>query len=132
MQASRGKLIFDDRCGFCQKAVGLLRNLDWFGTIEFIPLGQAGGLMSQHSISAEATDAAMHYISPLGQVTAGAEAFHAFGKRIPVLLPLTILLHLPFVLHLAKRVYQQVANNRQRLSRVLRCDSGRCSAHRDR
>ena len=132
MYASRGKLIFDDRCGFCQKAVRLLRKLDWFGTIEFIPLSQADGLLSQHSISAEAMDAAMHHISPLGQVTAGAEAFHAFGKRIPVLLPLAILLHLPFALLLAKLVYQQVANNRHRLSRVLRCDSARCSAHRDR
>ena len=101
MASPRGKLIFDDRCGFCQKSIQLLRRLDWFGTIEFVPLGQAAELMERHAITSQAMETAMHHISPLGQVTSGAEAFRVFGKLIPPLLPCALLLHLPFALRLA-------------------------------
>ena len=132
MASPRGKLIFDDRCGFCRKSVQLLRRLDWFGAVEFVPLGQATELMGRHSITSQAMEAAMHHISPLGQVTTGAEAFRVFGKRIPLLFPGALMLHLPFALRLAKCVYGKVASRRHLLSRVLRCDSTHCSTHRDR
>ena len=74
----------------------------------------------------------MHHISPLGQVTSGAEAFRVFGKLIPLLLPCALLLHLPFALRLAKVVYRKVAARRHALSRGLRCDSDPCSNNRDR
>ena len=132
MRTSRGKLIFDDRCGFCRKSVQLLRRLDWFGTIEFVPLGQADELMERHAISSQAMEAAMHHISPLGQVTNGAEAFRVFGKKVPLLFPCALFLHLPFALRLAKVVYGKVAARRHALSRGLRCDSDPYSINRDR
>ena len=132
MRTSRGKLIFDDRCGFCRKSVLLLRRLDWFGAIEFVPLGQAAELMERHAITSQAMETAMHYISPLGQVTNGAEAFRVFGKKVPLLFPCALFLHLPFALPLAKVVYRKVAARRHALSRGLRCDSDPCSINRDR
>ena len=132
MRTSRGKLIFDDRCGFCRKSVLLLRRLDWFGAIEFVPLGQAAELMERHAITSQAMETAMHHISPLGQVTSGAEAFRVFGKLIPLLLPCALLLHLPFALPLAKVVYRKVAARRHALSRGLRCDSDPYTINRDR
>ena len=132
MRNSQGKLIFDDRCGFCQKSAQLLRHLDWFGTIEFVPLGQADELMEQHSISIQTMKDAMHYVSPLGQVASGAEAFCVFGKKIPFLFPIALMLHLPFALRLAERVYSKVAARRHVLSRLLRCDSGQCPTRRGR
>ena len=132
MASPRGKLIFDDRCGFCRKSVLLLRRLDWFGAVEFVPLGQAAGLLDRHSISPKAMEAAVHYISPLGQVTNGAEAFRVFGKKVPLLFPCALFLHLPFALRLAKVVYGKVAARRHALSRGLRCDSDPYSINRDR
>ena len=132
MASPRGKLIFDDRCGFCRKSIQLLRRLDWFGTIEFVPLGQAAELMKRHAITSQAMETAMHYISPLGQVTNGAEAVRVFGKKIPLLFPCALFLHLPFALRLAKVVYGKVAARRHALSRGLRCDSDPCSNNRDR
>ena len=132
MASPRGKLIFDDRCGFCQKSIQLLRRLDWFGTIEFVPLGQAAELMERHAITSQAMETAMHYISPLGQVTNGAEAFRVFGKKVPLLFPCALFLHLPFALPLAKVVYRKVAARRHALSRGLRCESDPCSNNRDR
>ncbi len=132
MRTSRGKLIFDDRCGFCRKSVLLLRRLDWFGAIEFVPLGQAAELMERHAITSQAMETAMHYISPLGQVTNGAEAFRVFGKKVPLLFPCALFLHLPFALPLAKVVYRKVAARRHALSRGLRCDSDPYTINRDR
>ena len=132
MRTSRGKLIFDDRCGFCRKSVLLLRRLDWFGAIEFVPLGQAAELMERHAITSQAMETAMHYISPLGQVTNGAEAFRVFGKKVPLLFPCALFLHLPFALRLAKVVYRKVAARRHALSRGLRCDSDPYTINRDR
>ena len=132
MRTSRGKLIFDDRCGFCRKSVLLLRRLDWFGAIEFVPLGQAAELMERHAITSQAMETAMHYISPLGQVTNGAEAFRVFGKKVPLLFPSAMFLHLPFALPLAKVVYRKVAARRHALSRGLRCDSDPYTINRDR
>ena len=132
MASPRGKLIFDDRCRFCQKSIQLLRRLDWFGTIEFVPLGQAAELMERHAITSQAMETAMHHISPLGQVTSGAEAFRVFGKLIPPLLPCALLLHLPFALRLAEVFYGKGATRRHALSRGMRCDTGHCSINRDR
>ena len=132
MASPRGKLIFDDQCGFCRKSIQLLRRLDWFGTIEFVPLGQAAELMERHAITSQAMETAMHYISPLGQVTNGAEAFRVFGKKVPLLFPCALFLHLPFALPLAKVVYRKVAARRHALSRGLRCDSDPYTINRDR
>jgi len=131
MRTPRGKLIFDDRCGLCQKATQLLLPLDWFGTIELIPLSRATELTKRYSIPIQAMEAAIHYISPLGQVATGAEAFQVFGKKIPLLLPFALVLHLPFALRLAKCVYAKVATRRHVLSRLLRCESSQCSTHRN-
>ena len=88
--------------------------------------------MKCHAITSQAMETAMHYISPLAQVTNGAEAVRVFGKKIPLLFPCALFLHLPFALRLAKVVYGKVAARRHALSRGLRCDSDPCSDNRDR
>ena len=131
MHPSQGKLIFDDQCEFCLRSIRLLRQLDWFSTIEFIPLGKAGQIMTRYSITSKAMQAEIHYISPSGYVTAGAKAFRAFGKKIPLLFPSAVMLHLPFALKLASFIYMKIAVNRYALSRLMKCSSKNCSVHRD-
>ena len=75
--------------------------------------------------------AEIHYISPSGYVTAGAKAFRAFGKKIPLLFPSAVMLHLPFALKLASFIYMKIAVNRYALSRLMKCSSKNCSVHRD-
>ena len=130
MQPSKGKLIFDDQCEFCLWSIWQLRKLDWFKVIEFIPLAKASQIMSSHSITPEAMQSKMHYISPCGHVTAGAEAFRAFGKKIPLLFPSAVMLHLPFALKLASFIYMKLAVNRYAISRLIKCSSKNCSTHR--
>ena len=130
MHPSQGKLIFDDQCEFCLRSIRLLRKLDWLSAIEFIPLGEAGQIMTRYSIPCEAMETKMHYISTCGNVTAGAEAFRAFGKKIPLLFPSAVMLHLPFALSLASFIYMKLAVNRYALSRLMSCSSKNCSVHR--
>jgi predicted DCC family thiol-disulfide oxidoreductase YuxK len=131
MHPKRGKLIFDDKCEFCIRSIRLLQKLDWFSTIDFIPLGKAAQLMSKYSITAEAMQAKVHHITPSGHVTAGAEAFRKFGKKIPLLFVSAIILHIPLALRLASFLYMKIAMNRYAISRLMKCSSNNCSIHRD-
>jgi len=58
MNTAGHQLIYDDSCGFCQRSIGLLRKLDWFNTIEPIPMSAADDLMARHFISLDAMMAA--------------------------------------------------------------------------
>ena len=130
MCAACGLLIFDDTCGFCRRGVRLLRWLDWFNTVEPVPLSAAGECMKRHSISRDAMAASMHLVTRDGAVFAGAEAIREFGLRMPLLFPIALLLRLGFALRLAKRGYRFVSANRYRISRQPSCDSGECAPRR--
>tara|TARA_Y100000588_G_C14246154_1_gene921516 strand:- start:2378 stop:2776 length:399 start_codon:yes stop_codon:yes gene_type:complete len=131
MHHSKGKLIYDDQCEFCLFSVRCLHKLDWLGKIEFIPLGVADQLMGSHSITLEDMQTQMHYISPDGHVSAGANAFRVFGKKIPLFFPLAMILHLPLLMKIAAFIYMKLALNRYVLSRFIKCSSKSCSIHRD-
>ena len=103
MCAGSGLLIFDDACGFCRGSVRLLHWLDWFNTVEPLPLSAAGECMKRHSISHDAMTTSMHLVTRDGRVFAGAEAIREFGLRMPLLFPIALVLRLGFALRLAKR-----------------------------
>ena len=130
MSTAGHQLIYDDGCSFCRRSVLLLRRLDWFNTIEPVPLSAAADLMTKHFISLDAMMAAMHLVTRQGQVYAGAEAVREFGLRLPLLFPLALALRFGFVLRLAKWVYQKIRATRYRISRRHKCESGGCLIHR--
>ena len=131
MSTAGHQLIYDDGCGFCQRSVRLLRRLDWFNTIEPIPLSAAADLMARHLISIDAMMSAMHLVTRQGSVYAGAEAVREFGLRMPLLFPLALAMRLGFVLRLAKWVYQKTSANRYRISRRQKCEEEGCLIHRN-
>ena len=130
MSTAGHQLIYDDSCGFCQRSISLLRRLDWFNTIEPVPMSAAVDLMARHFISLDAMMAAMHLVTRQGKVYAGAEAVREFGLRMPLLLPLAVAMRLGFVLRLAKWAYKRTSANRYKISRGLKCKAGGCLIHR--
>ena len=130
MNTAGHQLIYDDSCGFCQRSIGLLRRLDWFNTIEPIPMSAADDLMARHFISLDAMMSAMHFVTRQGKVYVGAEAVREFGLRMPLLFPLAVAMRLGFVLRLAKWAYKKTSANRYKIRRGLYCEAGGCLIHR--
>ena len=131
MSTAGHQLIYDDSCGFCQRSISLLRRLDWFNTIEPVPMSAAVDLMARHFISLDAMMAAMHLVTRQGKVYAGAEAVREFGLRMPLLFPLAVAMRLGFVLRLAKWAYQKISACRYRISRRQKCEEKGCLIHRN-
>ena len=130
MCAGSGLLIFDDACGFCRGSVRLIRWLDWYNTVEPLPLSAAGECMKRHSISHDDMMTSMHLVTYDGRVFGGAEAIREFGLRMPLLFPIALVLRLRFTLRLAKQGYQFLSANRYRIGRRPSCDSGECAPRR--
>ena len=63
MSTAGHQLIYDDVCGFCQRSVRLLRRVDWFRTIDPVPMSAAADLMARHSISPDAMMSAMPLVT---------------------------------------------------------------------
>ena len=131
MSTAGHQLIYDDVCGFCQRSVRLLRRVDWFRTIDPVPMSAAADLMARHSISPDAMMSAMHLVTRQGRVYAGAEAVREFGLRMPLLFPLALAMRLGFVLRLAKWAYQKISANRYRISRRQKGEGEGCLIHRN-
>ena len=55
MSTAGHQLIYDDVCGFCQRSVRLLRRLDWFRTIDPVPMSAAAAAAPAPFLSAQMT-----------------------------------------------------------------------------
>jgi len=66
----------------------------------------------------------MHVVDTSGRSRAGAEAVRYLSRRLPLLWPLAVLLHVPGSLPLWRWLYGVVARNRYRIAG--RCDDGTC------
>jgi predicted DCC family thiol-disulfide oxidoreductase YuxK len=117
--APRGRrhvLIYDGSCGLCQRTVALLRRLDVADRIEFLDAiddwPRIHGAFP--SLSLDACLKTMHVVMAGGRVEAGFDACRALSWSLPLLWPIALLLYLPGVPAVGRRVYAEVAARRDR------------------
>jgi len=130
MNTANGLLIYDDGCRFCRESVRVLHWLDWFDTVNPLPLSAAGEYVAQYSLSHDALMASVHLITRGGRVFTGVEAVREFGLGMPLLYPLALMLRLGFMLRLAKRFYRLVSANRYRIHGRQHCGHSECASRR--
>lgn len=122
MDARRQTLVlYDGLCPLCRAHVRLFRRLDWFGTVNFTAIAEAGSIPQRHGLRAEDLQQAMHSIEPDGRIERGARCFRRIGLRIPLLAPLALLLWVPGLDWCGDRIYGVVSRNRYVLSRWFGC-----------
>ena len=114
-------VLYDDRCPMCTFQSRLLSRLDWFGRITLLPLSDPTAHERAGQISDEQLREAIHCFDPTGRVFRGARALRHIGMRLPVMVPLALLLWVPGVILIAERVYRFVSRNRHMLSRWFGC-----------
>ena len=112
-------VIYDGDCKFCLAQVRWLKWLDWFHALEFIPLDDPRVKKIAPTISREELLDAVYCVPKNGDISRAARCFRFLGMRIPLLVPLALLLWFPGVICIAEKVYKFIAQNRSTLSRLL-------------
>lgn len=115
-------LVYDGDCAFCRRCVDLVGRWDVHRRVRAVTFQDPDGLAGLPPIPRPALEAAMHLVSPSGEVRAGAEAVPAILRLLPLGPAAAWVFAIPGVPALAARFYGAVARNRHRLG----CGSNAC------
>lgn len=119
-------VLYDDECPLCTFQMKLLTWLDWFGVLSLIPVSSERAQALAPSISREDLLEAIHCIAKNGRIYRGARALRFVGMRLPLMVPMALVLWIPGVILIAEKVYQMISRNRLVLSRLFGC-KGACA-----
>lgn len=114
------QVYYDDHCGMCSAQVRTLRRLDWLGSIQWLPMSKLD-LRRLPGVTEQDLQREMHALTGDGRVLRGAYAVRAAALRIPLLVPLGVLMHVPGIAFISRKVYAWVAARRYRLSEKMGC-----------
>ena len=95
--------------------------LDWLGRLRLLPIKDPEAAQLAPDVRREDLLEAMHCVTPEGKVFRGARAIRFISFRLPLAIPLGLLLWIPGVIFLAEKVYMVISRNRLVLSRVFGC-----------
>lgn len=123
----RDTVLYDGACRFCRSQVALLRRCDPTGRLRFVSLHEPHVGRDFPELEPEALMREMHVVDRSGRARAGAEAVRYLSRRLPLLWPLALPLHVPGSLPVWNWIYGLVARNRYRFAG--RCDEGTCHRH---
>jgi len=114
-------VLYDDECPLCVFQMKLLTWLDWRNVAALVPLSSDRAREIAPQLDRETLRAAMHVVTADGKIHRGARCIRFLALRMPLLVPLGLLLWFPGVIWIAEHVYRLVAGNRQGLSRLFGC-----------
>src|ERR1043166_68101 len=114
-------LLYDDQCPLCTFQMKLLTRLDWFNVLRLAPVSDAASAGVAPQLTRADLLEAIHCLPPQGRIYRGARCIRFIGFRLPLLVPLSLVLSLPGVIWLAEKVYGWVSRNRHLLSRLFGC-----------
>ena len=119
-------VLFDDECPLCTFQMKSLTWLDWFGVLRFLPVSQPEARAAAPGIGREDLLEAIHCVARDGKIHRGARCIRFVGMRLPLLVPVALVLWVPGVIQVAELVYRWISRNRHLLSRVFGC-KGACA-----
>lgn len=117
-------VLYDGACRFCRGQIAFLRRLDLAGALEFTSLHDPHVAERFPELSRDDLLAQMYVIDRQGRARGGAEAVQYLTRRLPLLWPLALPLHIPGALPLWQKLYGIVARNRFRIAGS--CHDGSC------
>ena len=95
--------------------------LDWFHVVTLVPISDSKAQEIAPQLGREQLMEAIHCVAPDGRIYRGARALRFLGMRMPLLLPLALILWLPGVIWIAEKVYMWISRHRYLLSRIFGC-----------
>ena len=120
----RDTVLYDGRCRFCRGQIALLRRLDACGSLRFVSLHEPEVAREFPELPSEDLLREMYVVDTSGRARGGAEAVRYLTRRLPLLWPLVLPLHVPGSLPVWNALYRLVARHRYRIAGT--CDDGTC------
>lgn len=112
-------VIYDGDCGFCEKTVSIIKSLDWFSKLRFLPFQQEGILLKFNELTKEKCEKEIYLLKKHDKGYKYYAGYDAF-KIMTVLLPSTFLISpfffLPGVVQVGRIIYRKIAENRHKIS----------------
>ncbi|KAF0176849.1 MAG: putative thiol-disulfide oxidoreductase DCC [Limisphaerales bacterium] len=99
----------------------LLTWLDWCHVVRLLPIADPEAARVAPTLTREALLEAIHCVTTEGTIHRGARCLRFVGLRMPLLVPLALVLWIPGVIWIAERIYMWVSRNRYLLSRLFGC-----------
>ena len=99
----------------------LLTWLDWCDVARLLPVSDPDTLRLVPGLTRQGLLEAIHCVPREGPVLRGARALRFVGMRMPLLIPMALVLWVPGVIWVAERVYMWVSRNRHLLSQFFGC-----------
>ncbi len=121
MSTDRHFVLYDSECSLCTFQMKLLTWLDWCDVVRLVPITHAEAVRVAPSLGREELMEAIHCVTRDGDIHRGARCIRFVGLRMPLLIPLALLLWLPGVIWIAERIYMWVSRNRHLLSKLFGC-----------
>jgi predicted DCC family thiol-disulfide oxidoreductase YuxK len=109
-------VLYDGDCGVCTHVARGLARLDSRGRLQLVSL-QVAELPDMPP--RDELLGALHALDVGGRWSVGAAAAVEIARRIPLLWPISVAARLPLAMSILDVFYRSVADNRQRLSRLL-------------
>ncbi len=131
MNANANIVLYDDECSLCTFQMRVLRWLDWLNAVRLVPISAPEAAEIAPQLTRRDLMEAIHCVTPTGRVHRGARALRYVGMRMPLLVPMALVLWFPGLIWIAERVYAWVSRNRYFLSRVFGC-KGACAVMPER
>jgi predicted DCC family thiol-disulfide oxidoreductase YuxK len=117
-------VLYDGQCRFCRSQIALLRRFDLTGRLAFTSLHDPSVAGDFPEIPRDSLLEQMYVVDRHGAARGGAEAVRYLSRRLVLLWPLALLLHVPGTMPLWQWLYAFVA--RRRMSIAGSCDDGTC------
>ena len=117
-------VLFDGECRFCQRQIAILRLLDVQRRFIYTSLHESSVSIDFPELSSKQLQEQMFVIDTQGNARGGAVAVRYLSRKLPLLWPLALLLHIPGTLPLWNWLYTFVA--KRRLWIAGRCDDESC------
>ncbi|MGH9750404.1 MAG: thiol-disulfide oxidoreductase DCC family protein [Candidatus Polarisedimenticolia bacterium] len=112
---TRPLVVYDGACGICAGNLPWLHRLDWLGFFDDLPYQSEEVYRLFPHLRRSACEQALQLAFPDGRVHAGADAFREVFLRMPATLPAGLLMAIPPLPWLLRRLYPLLARNRYRL-----------------
>jgi predicted DCC family thiol-disulfide oxidoreductase YuxK len=125
---ARDVVLYDGMCRFCRSQIAILKRLDLTGRLEFVSLHDPSVAVNFPEIPHDDLMREMYVVDRNGVAHGGARALRVLSRRLPLLWPLAIPLHVPFSQPMWNWLYRFIARNRYRIAG--KCDEGgTCHLH---
>jgi predicted DCC family thiol-disulfide oxidoreductase YuxK len=103
---------YDGHCGLCRRSRGVLTRLDWLGRLAWKDMTAVAP--EELPVPWEVALSGLPMRTADGRVLVGFEAVRRALRRTPVGWPGAMLLHVPGIAWIGRRVYRRIADNRGR------------------